>query len=250
MCHTFEKSMNMTNSHENEMLRPLGVEHVLHRAFAMSALVCRGSIENGVGHPDAEALYARTLGWITDLKLTDQLSPTELALLKTPLGKLTDTQVVEATWSVEGLAMLAWGATLYDFPKPDEKVDPYLVTDAVGFMSNDVKAIISSATLRPCAELTVCRELLYAIHCRLRDFLRNQQSQHFTKWIEKWWLDALGVPLDYLIVDNDLAIDRKPVTNVPLDRVRTCEWIICERHRAICWLTGECPVYWETTADT
>lgn len=251
MYHELENK-NMTNSHEDGIpqANPPGVEQVLRRAFAMSALVCRGSIENGAGHPDAEALHKRILGWVAGQGLTDQLSPNELGLLKTPLGRLTETQIIEATWAVEGLAMLAWGTTLYEFPMPDEKVDPYAVTDIVGFLSDDPKAIIDSGKLRTPTELTACRELLYAVHSRLRDFLRNQQPQTFTGWVERWWLDALGVPFDYLIVDNDLAIDRKPVTQVGLERVRTCEWIIRERHRAIRWLTGECPVYSETTADT
>jgi hypothetical protein len=242
----------MTNSHEDgiPLANPPDVEQVLRRAFAMSALVCRGSIENGAGHPEAEALHMKILGWVAGQGLIDQLSPNELGLLKTPLGRLIETQVIEATWAVEGLAMLAWGATLYELPMHDEKVDPYAVTDIVGFLIDEVKAIIDSAKLRTPTELTACRELLYGVHSRLRDFLCNQQPQFFAGWVERWWLDALGIPFDYLIVNNDLAIDRMPVTQAGLERVQTCEWIIRERHRAIRWLTGGCPVYSETTADT
>lgn len=230
--------------------KPPDLEQVLHRAFAMSGLVCRGSIENGAGHPDAELLHKRILDWLGDIGLTDQLTPSEFAIVKTPLGRLTEPQVVEATWAVEGLAMLGWGVMLSAFPKHDEKVDPYAVTEAVGFLSDDPKDIIDSAKHRSPAELTACRELLYAIHSRVRDYLRNQQAQTFAGWIDRWWLEALVVAFDYLIVDNDLAIDRKPITQVGLERVLTCEWIIRERHRAIRWLTGECEVYSETRADT
>ena len=242
----------MTNLHKDgtPQATPPGVGQVLRRAFAMSALVCRGSIENGAGHPDAEALHKRILGWVEGQGLIDQLAPIELDLLKTPLGRLTETQIIGATWAVEGLAILAWGATLYEFPMHDEKVDPYAVTDIVGFLSDDPTAIIDSANLRIPTELTACRELLYAVHSRLRDFLRYQQPQTFTGWVEAWWLELLGVPFDYLIVDNDLAIDRIPLSQAGNDRVQMCEWAVCERHKAICWLTGESLVYSETTVDT
>jgi hypothetical protein len=184
------------------------------------------------------------------LGLTDQLSPNELGVVKTPLGQLTEAQVIEATWAAEGLAMLAWGVSLYEFPKHDEKVDPYAVTDVLGFLSGDPKDIIDSAKLSSRTELTACRELLYAIHSRLRSCLRNQQAEDFAAWIDRAWLEALGVQFNDLVVDGDLVIDRKPVTQVRLDRVRTCEWVTRERHRAIRWLSGECPVYSETPADT
>lgn len=242
--------MSNIQHNSNEQAKASECERILNRAFAMSALVCRGLTDGGVGNPDAESLHKNILDWSMQLQLGDHLSPNEWAIVQASLGSLTETQIIEASWAVEGLAILAWSLNLLDMPKHDEKVDPYQVTDALGFLSEDLKDIRSSAILRTDEELKACRELLYAIHSRLRDFLRNKNAVRFTTWIDLAWLEVLGIDLDSLVVSNDLAISGKPITSTEMDHLETCEWIIRERHKAIIWVIGEYPVYAETPVDT
>ena len=72
----------------------------------------------------------------------------------------------------------------------------------------------------------------------------------FTRWVEKAWIDTLRLDANQLIVNNDLAIDGKPISEVTEDRLQECEWITNERHRAIIWLVGEYPIYSQTPVDT
>lgn len=241
MLHSAERYTEVT---------PVSAARAARRALVMSALVCRGSIEGGAGHSEAESLYSNVLSWLARLKLEADLEPFECEVLNRPLGTLDSTQVIRATWAVEGLAVLAWALNHLDFPEYDDKVDPYTVTESLCFLSEGAAELVQSARLRTTAELEAYRELMYAIHCRLRDFDRDKQRKPFATWIDKTWMKILGIDVDHLIVDGDLAVDGKAIGDVHEDRLRSFEWVIGERHRASIWLLGEYPVYSETPVDT
>src|SRR5262249_23188438 len=152
----------------------------------------------------------------------------ELNIINTPLGGLDSKQVIYATWAVEGLSVLAWALGCLGLPRHDEKVDPYAVPESVGFLNQDAAEFIETAKLRSVAELEAYRELLYAIHSRLRDFIRHKQPNEFETWIDERWLDLLKIDRASLIVDGDLSIDEKAIFNVEQERVRSCEWLIGE----------------------
>jgi hypothetical protein len=230
--------------------RLVGATRVARRSLILAAVVCRGSIDSGAGQPEAESLRQRILDWLTGLNLWDEVEPGEREILYAPLGKLEAKQVIRTTWYAEGLAILAWALNRLGLPRHDEKVDPYAVTDSLWFLSEDAAEVISTARLRSVTELEACRELLYAIHCRLRDFARNRGRKNFTTWVEKTWIATLRLDAAHLIVHDDLAIDGKAITEVEESRLQECEWATCERHRAIIWLFGEYPVFSQTPVDT
>jgi hypothetical protein len=213
-------------------------------------MVCRGAIESGAGQPEADSLHDRTLAWLTKMSLWDEVESGEEKILHAPLGKLEMKDVIRATWYVEGVAVLAWDLNLVEFPRHDEKVDPYAVADSVWFLSEDAGDLVRTARLRNPTELEACEELLYAIHARLRDFIRNGGRKDFTSWVDKTWIDVLRLDAAHLIVDSDLAIDDKPLGDAEDNRVQECVNITFERHRAAIWLLGEYPVYSQTPVDT
>jgi len=229
---------------------PVDATRVARRSLVLAAMVCRGAIESGAGQPEADTLHNRTLEWLTKLDLWDEVESSEEKILHTPLGELEQKDVIRATWYVEGLAILAWALNQFDLPRHDEKVDPYSVADAVWFLSEDADELIRTARLRNLTELEACRELLYAVHARLRDFARNRNQKDFARWVEKIWIEALRLDADHLIVDNDLAIDDKPIIDVEENRLQECKWITFERHRAIIWLVEGYSSYSQTPVDT
>jgi hypothetical protein len=223
---------------------------VARRALALAAVVCRGDIERGAGQTEADAIHHRLLDWLTDQSLWPDVESVEAAILRAPLGTLQPQDVIRAIWHAEGLVVLAWALSQFAFPAHDQEVDPYAVADAVGLFSPDADAWTRTARLRDSAELEGCRELLYAIHVRLRDFLRHRTSKDFTDRVENSWIDALGIDPHHLIVDNDLAIDGKAIIHAEESRIQDCEHIICERHRAIIWLVDGETSYSLTPTDT
>lgn len=231
-------------------LIPKTAAQAARRSLVLSAVICRGSLENGVADPDAEALHQRVLNWLTALNLWDEAEPSEAAMLRAPLGALEASTVLQAGWYAEGLAVLAWALNLTSFPKHDEQSDIYAVADAVSFLDKKAAEVIATAKLRGPSELNAYRELLYAIHARLRQYARNRVPNDFIQWMEKAWLDALGlIPAD-LTAQNDLAMDGKPISQTAEERLREVTSITHERHQAIIWLMAGQPNYLKITVDT
>ena len=223
---------------------------VARRSLVLAAVVCCGGISSSAGQSEAEDLHHRVLAWLTHLGLWDEAEPSEEKMLRTFLADWEAQSAIEAVWNVEGLAVLAWALDRFELPRHDEQVNPYAVADAVGFLSEDVEEVIITAKLRRLAELKAYRELMYAIHSRLRDFDRNRKGVNFTTWVDKAWIDTLRLDASHLIVHDDLAIGDKAISEVKEDHWRECEQITRERHRAIIWLFGEFPSYSHTPVDT
>ena len=232
-------------------IQPLTAMRVARRSLVLAAVVCRASIEQNAADPEAEALHVRVIEWLTRLNLWDEVEPDEQVLLRSPTGQLSPSLVIQASWLVEGLAVLAWALRLLDLPQFGEQVThPHAVADAVWFLDDTAQDVVANAELRGPAELDAYRELLYAVHSRLRDFARNRQWEDFTHWIEKSWLDALGLDVSEVIVDDDLAVDGKAISEVAADRLQEFQSIIYEQHRAIIWLLEGPESYSQVTVDT
>ena len=223
---------------------------VVRRSLVLAAIVCRGDLDNGASQPEAVALYDRLLKWLTQFDLWREAEPSEEKILRTPLGKLEKEQAIRAVWHAEGLAVLVWALKQSEFPRHDQKVDPYSAADAVWFLREDVEELIRSAGLRKPMQLKASREILYAIHARLRDFICYRERKDFTGWIERRWVDTLQLDAAHLIVDDDIAIDGQPINKVEYDRVQECASIANERHKAIIWLVERYPSYSQTPVDT
>jgi hypothetical protein len=204
-----------------------------------------------VGDAPIEKLPGRIRRWLKRARLIDDLEPWERDIVRADLGHVLECEVYTATWAVEGLAVLAWALGRCEFPMHDQKADPLAVTGSLGFLADDTDAFIADARVRSAIELTACRELMYAMHGRLRQFLRNNLRRDFSTWVEEDWLKVLKLDRSHLIIDGDLGIASKPIAIAPADAVRNCEWAICERHRASIWLVGEKhPDYWGWGVDT
>lgn len=229
---------------------PKTAAQVARRSLVLSAAVCRGSLESGAADPNAEAVHQRVLNWLTALDLWEEAAPSEEAMLRAPLGTLETSVVLQSGWYAEGLAVLAWALYLLAFPKHDEQVDSYAVTDAFWFLDSTAQELLADAELRSPNELEACRELLYTIHARLRQYARHRISNNFTLWIERSWLDTLSCSITDLIAQDDFSVDGKPLEQVAEERLQELMSITSERHRAIIWLMGEQPNYLEITVDT
>jgi hypothetical protein len=229
---------------------PHDATRVARRAAVLAAVGCRGSIDNGVGEPEADAVRTRMLEWLTAMNLWDEVEPRESELLLAPLGTLGQKDVNQAMGSIEGVAILAWALQEYNLPLHDQEVDPYAVAEAAWLFSEYAAESIGTAILRTSIELEACREVLYAIHVRLRDFIRHRKAKDISDWFEQIWLDALGLDRATLIVDNDLTIDGKPISVADESRIHECSSLLFERHRAIIWLFDGYPVYSQTPVDT
>ena len=61
---------------------------VLRRALALSAVVCRGFMENQEDRSFAVDLHGRVVTWIEQFGIRDELEADELAMILAPVGTL------------------------------------------------------------------------------------------------------------------------------------------------------------------
>lgn len=154
---------------------------------------------------------------------------------------------------MEGIPVLAWSIGTCAFPGHDQQADPHAVTDSVGFLSDDAAEWAATARLAHDDEaIYACREVLYAIHCRLRQFVHfDPRPMDFARWLEPEWLAALDIDPASLLVGGDLAVNGRAITDCPHESLQPVEWVVRDQHRAAIWLRGEkYPSYWDWSVDT
>ena len=235
-------------SHEpgEERLDPPAAERVQRRALALSAVVCRGYLEQDAGNAEADRFRESIGDWLREHRVWEELESEEQALLGTPLGKASAQSVVDATWRSEGLVVLAWALGRLEMASHATAVDPKVATDAVGFLSEEP---LRDATLRSSEEVAAMADRYFAVHWRLREFSLRRRPLDFEKFAKTSWfgpLHIVGVPL----VEGDLEVAGKAITDAAPDELDQCTSIARERHQASNWLRGVHAVYSEVDTST
>ena len=229
---------------------PKSAVQVARRSMVLASLVCRGFMDEKKNRYKAKSLHKRLLEWLTVMNLWEELEPAEEIVIRASLGELSEKEVISCTWYSEGLMVLSWALRRFELHRHDLQIDAFEVADSVCFLWDDADECIQVAQLRNSEELQAYRELCYAIHSRLTDFKRHKTKKNIKHWIDEQWLGVLRIDGTSVIVDNDLAIDGQSLINVNDERIRECESIAKERHRATIWLIENYPIYSLTPADT
>jgi hypothetical protein len=222
---------------------------IARRALILSAVVCRATLES---YTDAE--YKRQTAkdihdWFDQLELWPYLEPVEEEIIRARFGKLPTSSQINATWYVEGLAILAWALRRADFPPHDQKVDPIAVTNALDFLNLDAAKLVNSHRVRSQDVLQAAREWFYDLHCTLRCFLHHKGDGRPGAGVRDY-LKILEIDPNRVIDDGCVVVDGSSLCKVGRKRVEEFESIVRERHRAAIWLVGEDPVYTDLNVDT
>jgi hypothetical protein len=234
---------------EVDELAPPSPERVARRALVLAAVACRSGIEVDAGNAKAEAFREGVVRWADEVGLTDEFEPSELALLRTPVGKLHDRQRIDASWRVEGLAVLAWALGRYELPPYDVNADGPGAGLAIGFLEEWKDTVLSAPRLRSADALTALADQLFSLHWRLRQYSLDGAPMNFAEFAPRAWFGPL--PLDDLrICEVDLEVRGVPLFRAPEEVWRTVMSIARERQQAANWLEGHEPLYSEVTCDT
>ena len=228
---------------------PPTAERVAARALVLTAVACRSSLEADAGSPEAEDFRESLVEWMRSAGLDGEAEGPELALLRAPLGSLDEQATIDASWQGEGVGVLAWALRRYDLPSYDELVAPPEIGHRLGFLRERAETVLAAPELRPAEELEQLRAAMFALHWRLRQFSLDRQGMDFEAFARKSWFGPLDIR-GLRLARRDLAIDGRPLLDVPEERWRECLSIASERHRAANWLAGYEPVYSDVTADT
>src|SRR3712207_5225287 len=92
-------------------LQPPPPDRVARRALVFAAVTGRTGIEDDASNPDAEEFRKDVDQWLQRIGAAAEAEPMELLALQTPLGSLSDRDLIDGSW--------AWALGRYDLPPYD-----------------------------------------------------------------------------------------------------------------------------------
>lgn len=230
---------------------PPTAERVARRALALAAVTGRALLEQE-DPTDAmvRAKHQSLLLWIDEIGIGDELEPNEWSVVQRPPGRLDERALVDSTWRLEGLVVLAWALDRFEIPAADELVAPDELLRSVGFLDVDAaRDLLAQPSLRTGDERERMHRILLGLHWRLRNYSLRPQAMDFRAFSQNCWFgsfDASGIRM----IGDDLAIGKHPIAKAPADLVGRTHSAAMERHLAINWLGGSSVVYSETDTST
>lgn len=241
------------NADEDDGLEPTPPDaaRVARRALVLAAVANRGLIENERGSfEQPDEIRELMLQWIDAAGIADELEPEEWKVLQRPVGSLDPRSMTNATWRLEGLAILLWALGRHTPPPYDELVVPGELFDAA-HLGDEVAAreFIPEAKLRPAEEIRALATHLLMVHWRLRDFSLRPAPMDFVAFSKKSWIGEFDLT-PFRIEKNDLALRGRPIAEADPEVLSTCQSSAMERHLAINWLSGYSRIYSDTDTST
>lgn len=222
---------------------------VAARAIVLSAVACRALIDKDAEKPGAEQLRKDVVGWLARIGVVGELEQSEAALLSTPLGELDKKTAVDATWSAEGMVVLAWVLGCASLPAFYRECEPSDVANAMGFLGERKTTVLRRPVLRDSGDISVAEETYLTLHWRLRQFSNDPGPMDFAAYVSSCNWGPLR--LDQLeLCEGDLAVEGVRIDRLDYRVFRRTLSIVQERHRAFNWLIGWDSVYSQVTTDT
>ena len=165
------------------------------------------------------------------------LDAAEKRFFSTPFGTLKNRERTEASWLIEGLAVLSWAIGKCDLPPFHQKIEGSKVSIAIGLFQPDSLERISAAAIRNPDEVESGAITYSALCWRFSEQAKNPQPVDFAGKLKDPngpHLLVDGIP----IKDGDLAIDGSPICEVPAERVAEVASVVFQRYKAFRWLLG------------
>lgn len=225
-------------------------ERVTRRALALAAVTARALLEQDDPiEPWVAELHRDTLAWVEAIGIRGELEPDEWKVLQRPPGTLDQRAQIDATWRLEGLAVLAWALGRFKLPAYDQLVNPQALIHSLGFPDAEAaRQLLAAPSLQPPAEQEALRKQLLGLHWRLRDFTLRPQAMDFRAFARDCWFGPLDIS-PFRLIGDDLALGDHAINDAPEDVFQSALSSAMERHKAINWLTGG-GVYSQTDTST
>ncbi len=243
-----EPEKNEEPEDDDPPLVPPTLDRVIRRAHCLSALVCRSFIDEP-DNDECKKLQSRIKTWLAEVGAEVELELWEADCLNAELGTLDPQVRVNATWTSEGLAVLAWALDLFDLPSHDECADPQEVSAAFDFLHPEAADLHTEGQLKSPEEIEAATSRAFAIHWRLRQFSLSNAPLNFAEFAKTAWFGPLNIE-NIALRENDLALGEEPIAKAPADILRLATSIAMERHKAFNWLQGYAEIYSEVDTNT
>jgi hypothetical protein len=221
---------------------------IAQRTLVLCSVAARGFLDAETPS-DAEALQHDLLEFVRRHHLDRELEPEERAALEAPIGGLDRQAMIDATWRLEGMAVLAWSLGVTEMPPHDQPVEGLHLCMSLGMLARETPLLLQLPQRRPAEAIARMQTRLLGIHWRLVDYRVQPTHLDFraiasNNWSGGW--DLSNVPM----VDDDLAIRGVRLDQAEASARSQAESIARERHRAINWVMGRDPVYSRTPVES
>ncbi len=230
---------------------------VAGRLLVLVALARRGFLEQHPEQDDAESPETERFDlnhWLAEEKLTSWSEPDELTVLQTPVGKLAEDDAMDATWSIEAAAALAWALEkIPQLPPFDEATDAASVIDTIPAPWSRTTEFRNSARLRDELEIARVREQAELWADRADTYWWQQEegdsavsgqgdeqlsSSDMRAAIAETAAEAYAAGLIATPQDDDFPTRLGPFGTLSPAAVEELELIATQRLRALNWLCG------------
>jgi hypothetical protein len=206
-------------------------------ALLLSYLSCRAMIDGDI-NPRAQHLAQQIPGILSQPEFEGlNLDAVEKRFFKAPFGSLNRNERAEASWLIEGMAVLSWAIGKSDLPPFHQKVEGSKASAALGIFQPDSPERIAGATIRNPDEVESGAITYSALSWRLSEQNKSPKAINFAEKLKDPKSPHLlvdGIELK----DGDLAIDGTSLREVPPKRFGEVSGIVFQRYKAFRWLLG------------
>lgn len=235
------------NSYESQQTP--SATRVAKRMYVLATLAARGLLDMNLSMGNEPACQLEELHqWYESLNLEDEAESLEKTIIYTPIKKLSEQDMINSTWGLEALSVLAWSLSYFEIPVYDELVHTDKLLHDLSFLDS-IAALskIQTAELRSSDDLSRYSEEIFAYDWRMVDFRVNPKKLNFLE------VKIGPAPFDHTwakLIDGDLAIQGKRIDKANPNDISTAQSIAVERHKASNWLQGYAQKYSHITTDT
>jgi Domain of unknown function (DUF4272) len=220
---------------------------VARRALALYAMLMRINIEHSWGWGDeeisedeADIMRDRLLTWLDEEGILSYAEELEMEIIEAEIGDLTEWQIREVSYRLEGLGVLMWGLErLEDLAAYDEG---FLDDEVLAELPNLERAIddfIDYAGMRAEDELLLERRICELWSYRLKQFdVDEAKNCELSEAVKKRLEDANNNGIVSNLAQEDLVAFGKPLHRLSKDEIEELRIITTERMKAFNWLFG------------
>ncbi len=216
-------------------------QRVARRALVLAAVVARAEIDQPASRDqDPESIRMGLRNLVSKIGIQREFENRELTLLNTPVGRVNAELAIAAAWRAEGLAVLAWALNWFRLPAYDQPLSRSEIAASAGLRNREqCNQLLKSPTLRSPVEIDQIAARATVVTWRLRTFRMSPIPWDFVGHLrrqpafQEHWITGLE------LIDNDLAIDGRPIYDAAEEAVARVERIAIERQIAAYWLQGD-----------
>lgn len=220
-------------------LNPPDARRAARRAAVLATVALRG-LASTWSHEDQVEFLPKLRSWFDAAELADEAEPAEAKIIAAPASELDQRSALNSAWRWEGVGVLVAAVGRLPLPSFEQPFDPKPCGDAAGLFAKReaFDELIASAAFAASFDRFAFADQMLAVHWRLTQWrVKPGEPADFVGYAQRidWaTFNLAGLP----IVDGDLAIGGRKITQADAKNISMAISIVLERHRAANWLTG------------